>query len=72
MKASADEDCPPAPPIDGALVRELPIVNRKGLHARASARLYSLGRSDLDTARSWAARSSARYHVETDLWTSAG
>jgi phosphocarrier protein HPr len=42
MKASADEDCPPAPPIDGALVRELPIVNRKGLHARASAKFVQM------------------------------
>jgi len=27
-----------SPPPDGALVRDLPIVNRKGLHARASAK----------------------------------
>lgn len=27
-----------APPPDGALVRTLPIVNRKGLHARATAK----------------------------------
>ncbi len=33
-----DEDCPPAPVPDGALARVLPIVNRKGLHARASAK----------------------------------
>ena len=32
------EDCPPAPVPEGALVRELAIVNRKGLHARASAK----------------------------------
>ena len=32
------EDCPPAPIPDGALFRELPIVNKKGLHARASAK----------------------------------
>lgn len=32
-------DCPEnAPTPDGALVRELPIVNRKGLHARATAK----------------------------------
>jgi phosphocarrier protein HPr len=38
-KASApEEDCPPAPIPEGALARELPIVNRKGLHARASAK----------------------------------
>jgi len=33
-----DHDCPPAPVPEGALARELPIVNRKGLHARASAK----------------------------------
>jgi phosphocarrier protein len=32
------EDCPPVPIPPGALARELPIVNRKGLHARASAK----------------------------------
>jgi phosphocarrier protein len=37
MDNAADE-CPPAPIPDGALARELPIVNRKGLHARASAK----------------------------------
>ena len=32
-------DCPPnAPMADGAITRELPIVNRKGLHARATAK----------------------------------
>jgi phosphocarrier protein HPr len=38
-KPVADEDCPPDPtrPED-ALVRELKIINKKGLHARASAR----------------------------------
>jgi phosphocarrier protein HPr len=34
----AGEPCPPPPVVDGALVRELPIINRKGLHARASAK----------------------------------
>ena len=38
MVPSGDDDCPPAPVPDGALARELPIVNRKGLHARASAK----------------------------------
>jgi len=38
MDQQFDEDCPPAPVPDGALVRELPIINRKGLHARASAK----------------------------------
>ncbi|MBM6594673.1 HPr family phosphocarrier protein [Microvirga pudoricolor] len=33
-----DSDCPPAPVPAGALVRELAIVNRRGLHARASAK----------------------------------
>ena len=33
------DDCPPDPaPPEGSLVRELPLVNKKGLHARASAR----------------------------------
>ena len=32
------DDCPPPAIPDGALFRELPIVNRKGLHARASAK----------------------------------
>ncbi len=32
------EDCPPAPIPDGALFREILIVNKKGLHARASAK----------------------------------
>ncbi|PSC03347.1 HPr family phosphocarrier protein [Alsobacter soli] len=35
---TADCDCPPAPIPDGALVREFTIVNRKGLHARATAK----------------------------------
>jgi phosphocarrier protein len=38
MDSLSDQDCPPAPVPDGALVREMPIVNRKGLHARASAK----------------------------------
>ncbi len=33
-----DVDCPPPPTIEGALVREMAIVNRKGLHARATAK----------------------------------
>lgn len=31
-------DCPPNPDFTGCLVREMPIVNRKGLHARATAK----------------------------------
>ena len=34
----ADETCPPPPVLEGALVREMRIVNRKGLHARATAK----------------------------------
>jgi phosphocarrier protein HPr len=34
-----DEDCPPPPQFAGARVREMHIVNRKGLHARATAKL---------------------------------
>jgi phosphocarrier protein len=33
-----DEDCPPPPRFVGARVREMHIVNRKGLHARATAK----------------------------------
>ncbi|MGL4322922.1 MAG: HPr family phosphocarrier protein [Beijerinckiaceae bacterium] len=36
--ADFDDDCPPPPIPEGALFRELPITNRKGLHARASAK----------------------------------
>lgn len=32
------QDCPPPPVIEGALQRDMPIINRKGLHARASAK----------------------------------
>jgi phosphocarrier protein HPr len=41
MKADAEnleEPCPPAPELAGAQVREMRIVNRKGLHARATAK----------------------------------
>ena len=34
----ADRDCQPTLAPGGVLTRELPIVNRKGLHARASAK----------------------------------
>jgi phosphocarrier protein HPr len=33
-----DEPCPPAPIPEGALVREIAILNKKGLHARATAK----------------------------------
>ncbi|WP_445502036.1 HPr family phosphocarrier protein [Microvirga sp. G4-2] len=43
------EDCPPAPVPDGAEVRELPIINRRGLHARASAKfVQTVERFDAD------------------------
>lgn len=32
------EDCPEPPAIDGALSRDMLIVNKKGLHARATAK----------------------------------
>ena len=32
------QDCPAIPDVPGALMRELAIVNRKGLHARATAK----------------------------------
>ena len=38
MLGDADEDCPPVPVPDGALLREMPIINKRGLHARASAK----------------------------------
>ena len=38
MMEAADEDCPPPPQIEGALCRAMKIVNRKGLHARATAK----------------------------------
>ncbi len=37
-----EQPCPPAGPFaPGTLVRELPIINRKGLHARASAKFVN-------------------------------
>lgn len=33
-----EEICPPAPIPDGALWCEVPIINKKGLHARATAK----------------------------------
>ncbi|HEY8581257.1 MAG TPA: HPr family phosphocarrier protein [Beijerinckiaceae bacterium] len=35
---TGDCDCPPPPDFGDSLVRELPIINRKGLHARATAK----------------------------------
>ena len=49
MDRLSDEDCPPAPVPDGAEVRELPIINRRGLHARASAKfVQTVERFDAD------------------------
>jgi phosphocarrier protein HPr len=49
MGRSDEEDCPPATIPDGALARELAIVNRKGLHARASAKfVQTVERYDAD------------------------
>ena len=37
---ATDDDCPPDPELPpGTLTRELPIINKRGLHARAAARL---------------------------------
>ena len=38
MDRPVDEDCPPAPVPAGAEVREIQVLNRRGLHARASAK----------------------------------
>ena len=37
-EVESEGDCPPAPAAAGALWREMQIVNRKGLHARATAK----------------------------------
>ncbi len=45
----ADRDGPAAPIRDGVLVRELTIINRRGLHARASAKfVQTVERFDAD------------------------
>ena len=36
--AGLDDDCPPVPEFPGAFVRNLLIINKKGLHARATAK----------------------------------
>src|SRR5215213_8986606 len=49
MEPPGDSDCPPALIPEGALARELRIVNRKGLHARASAKfVQTVDRYDSD------------------------
>jgi phosphocarrier protein len=46
-----EEGCPAAPVPDGARVRELRILNRKGLHARASAKfVQTVERFDAEVA----------------------
>jgi phosphocarrier protein len=48
-EGEAPDDCPPAVIPDGALGRELPILNKKGLHARASAKfVQTVERFDAD------------------------
>jgi phosphocarrier protein HPr len=49
-----DSDCPEASFPDGAEVRDLVIVNRKGLHARATAKLVQT--VDRFTCDVWIAR----------------
>ena len=45
----AEDDCPPAPEFAGAHSREMQIVNRKGLHARATAKFVQcVDRFDAD------------------------
>jgi phosphocarrier protein HPr len=36
--SDGEEPCPPPPEFEGALTRDMQIVNRKGLHARATAK----------------------------------
>ena len=50
MNVGEDPDeCPPAPVPDGAFARDLLIVNKKGLHARASAKfVQTVERFDAD------------------------
>jgi phosphocarrier protein len=38
MGGEGSDECPPAEVPDGAVARELVILNKKGLHARASAK----------------------------------
>jgi phosphocarrier protein HPr len=48
-QGDAPEDCPPTEIPNGALGRELPIINKKGLHARASAKfVQTVERFDAD------------------------
>ena len=48
-EASSEDDCPPPPAFTGALSRDMQIVNRKGLHARATAKFVQcVDRFDAD------------------------
>ena len=48
-QAGSEEECPAPPEFAGALSRELIIVNRKGLHARATAKFVQcVDRFDAD------------------------
>ncbi len=38
MDDAGDFPCPPPPVLEGAIARDMPVINRKGLHARASAK----------------------------------
>lgn len=49
MPRADDENCPPATIPDGAQAREIRIINRRGLHARASAKfVQTVERFDSD------------------------
>ena len=49
MKGDDGDDCPPPPVPDGALARDIAILNKKGLHARASAKfVQTVERFDAD------------------------
>jgi len=49
MDSTLDQDCPPVVVPEGAMARELPIINRRGLHARASAKfVQTVERFDAD------------------------
>jgi phosphocarrier protein len=49
MTGDDADDCPPPPVPAGALARDLAILNKKGLHARASAKfVQTVDRFDAD------------------------
>ena len=55
-----DEDCPPPPIHAGAHARDMRIVNRKGLHARATAKFVQcVDRFDAKSRSRAAAKPSA-------------